>query len=391
MTSTPNYFKQESKDHYRTAVNHYLSPKRKDSVKTKWENPFSLKVIANAIKKLEEKYSPKSLQVMDFGCGIGEGFVLAQNALKYLDILQTKELFYLGLDNSSEMVKVAKQKWENNKNLNFQEADIRLGIPDNPTEIYLSCGVPYSHLTEAETQDVLGHIFRAIKKNKTQSLIVIDVLGRYSIEWVSQWEHSRWAYRMSFLAEAQEQEDMMMSCHYAHDLKSMVVQASKQENCQIQDIEFFDRSVMVGRHTSTREYNSAIPPYREIINSLYESGHTTNFRELLFQSPSAQAPSPVKEFFESFSRIWNQVVIEAAEFCGENLNIPNNNIPLPESVTGLKNELSNLQESYCEHNFRTDIVEPTLAEYLHRLESTMQPGLGVGHTLIAIVYVDGTQ
>ena len=82
MTSTPNYFKQESKDHYRTAVNHYLSPKRKDSVKTKWENPFSLKVIANAIKKLEEKYSPKSLRVMDFGCGIGEGFVFVDGKRK---------------------------------------------------------------------------------------------------------------------------------------------------------------------------------------------------------------------------------------------------------------------------------------------------------------------
>ncbi len=390
MTSTRNFIQLENKDRYKTAVNHYLSPKRKDSVKTKWENPFSLTVIKNAIKKLEEKYSPKSLRVMDFGCGIGEGFVLVENALNSLE-LQTKELLYLGLDNSSEMVKVATQKWEDKKNVSFQEVDIRFEIPDNPTEIYLSCGVPYSHLTEEETEDALGHIFRAIKKNKTQSLVVIDVLGRYSIEWVSQWEHSRWSYRMSFLADAQEQEDMMMSCYYAHDLKSMVDRASEQENCQIEDIEFFDRSVMVGRHTSTREYNSAIPPYREIINSLYECGRTTDFRELLFQSPSAQAPSAVKEFFNKFSHRWNQLVIEAAEFCGENLNIPNNNISLPKSVAGLKNELSTLQESYCEQNFRTDILEPTLAEYLHRLESTMQPGLGVGHTLIGIVYVDGTK
>lgn len=390
MTLTSNFIKLEDKDQYKTAVNHYLSPKRKDSVKTKWENPFSLTVIKNAIQKLEDKYSPKSLRVMDFGCGIGEGFVLVQNALNSLN-LQNKELIYLGLDYSSEMVKVATEQWEDSENVSFQEADIRVGIPDNPTEIYLSCGVPYSHLTDEETTDAFGHIFRTIKKNKTQSIVIIDVLGRYSIEWVSKWEQSRWPYRMSFLADAEEQEDMMMSCHYAHELKSMLDLASQKENCQIQDIEFFDRSVMVGRHTSTREYNSDIPPYREIINSLYKSGRTTDLRDLILHSPSAQAPSPVKEFFEEYSHLWNQLVIEAAEFCGENLNISKHNISLPESVAGLKNELSTLQESYSGEDFRTDILEPTLAEYLRRLESTMQPGLGVGHTLIGVVYVDGTK
>ena len=327
---------------------------------------------------------------MDFGCGIGEGFVLVQNALNSLN-LQNKELIYLGLDYSSEMVKVATEQWEDSENVSFQEADIRVGIPDNPTEIYLSCGVPYSHLTDEETTDAFGHIFRTIKKNKTQSIVIIDVLGRYSIEWVSKWEQSRWPYRMSFLADAEEQEDMMMSCHYAHELKSMLDLASQKENCQIQDIEFFDRSVMVGRHTSTREYNSDIPPYREIINSLYKSGRTTDLRDLILHSPSAQAPSPVKEFFEEYSHLWNQLVIEAAEFCGENLNISKHNISLPESVAGLKNELSTLQESYSGEDFRTDVLEPTLAEYLRRLESTMQPGLGVGHTLIGVVYVDGTK
>ena len=190
MTSTSNFLELENKDQYKTAVNHYLSPRRKDSVKTKWENPFSLTVIKNAIQKLEEKYSPKSLRVMDFGCGIGEGFVLIQNALNSLN-LQNKELIYLGLDYSSEMVKVATKQWEDSENVSFQEADIRVGIPDNPTEIYLSCGVPYSHLTDEETTDAFGHIFRTIKKNKTQSIVIIDVLGRYSIEWVSKWERHR--------------------------------------------------------------------------------------------------------------------------------------------------------------------------------------------------------
>jgi len=376
-----------NQDQYKNAVNHYLSPKRQDSVKTKWENPFSHTVIGNAIQKLEEKYSPKSLRVMDFGCGIGGGLVLVQNALNYVE-LHSKELSYLGLDNSLEMVKVAREKWVSNPDVNFQEVDFSSEIPEQPTEVYLSCGVPYSHLAKADTQDTLGNIFRAIKKNKTQSLVIVDVLGRYSIEWVSQWAKSRWPYRMSFLADGQEQEEMMMTCYYAPELKDMIHEAAQQEHCQISEIEFFDRSIMVGRHTSTLEYNTAIPPYREVINSLYELERTTDFQELLFQCPLPEVPSPVKQFFQEFSQMWNQLVLAAAEFCGENLEIPQKTL-LPKSLAALKEELSELQESYSGPSFRANVVEPTLAKYLYRLESNQQPGLGVGHTLIAVVYANG--
>ncbi|MBW4594078.1 MAG: class I SAM-dependent methyltransferase [Brasilonema angustatum HA4187-MV1] len=377
-----------NQDRYKSAVNHYLSPKRKDSVKSEWEELFSCTVIGQAIQKLEQTYSPKSLRIMDFGCGIGGGLVLVQNALDYVG-LHGKDIYYFGLDNSLEMVKVAEKKWEDTPNVNFQVTDFRFNIPDQPTEIYLSCGVPYSHLTKEETRHTLENIFRVIKKNQTQSLVVIDVLGQYSIEWVSQWNHSRWPYRMSFLAEGQEQESMMMTCYYSPELKQMIHEAAEQENCKISDLEFFDRSIMVGRHTSTREYNPVIPPYREVINSLYKSEDITDFQELLFRCELPLAPSPVKEFFEKFSQMWNQLVLEAAEFCGEHLNIQDN-ISLPEQAAELKQELSRLQESNFDHgNFRANFVEPTLAKYLCRLESSAQPGLGVGHTLIAILSVNG--
>ncbi|NMF63518.1 hypothetical protein DP113_01980 [Brasilonema octagenarum UFV-E1] len=380
-----------NQDRYKSAVNHYLSPKRKDSVKSEWEEPFSRTVIGQAIQKLQQTYSPKSLRIMDFGSGIGGGLVLVQNALDDIG-LDGRDLYYLGLDNSLEMVKVAKEKWADTPNVNFLETDFRLNIPDQPTEIYLSCGVPYSHLTKEESRHTLENIFKAIKKNKTQSLVVVDVLGRYSIEWVSQWDQSRWAYRMSFLAEGQEQESMMMTCYYSPELKQMIHEAAQQANCNISSLEFFDRSMMVGRHTSTREYNPAIPPYREVINSLYKSEEITDFQELLFRCELPIAPSPVNQFFNKFSQMWNQLVLEAAEFCGEHLGEHLNvihQISLPEPVAGLKQELSRLQESNSDLHFRANIVEPTLAKYLCRLESNTQPGLGVGHTLIAILYVNG--
>jgi hypothetical protein len=31
-------------------------------------------------------------------------------------------------------------------------------------------------------------------------LLVVDVLGRYSLEWTTRWDRTRWDYRMSFFA-----------------------------------------------------------------------------------------------------------------------------------------------------------------------------------------------
>ena len=326
---------------------------------------------------------------MDFGCGLGEGFILVQNALESIN-LADKQVSYLGLDNSQDMVNVASEQWESSPNVKFQVNDFRYEIPEQPSEIYLSCGVPYSHLTQAEARGSLEQICQRIKQNKTKSLIVVDVLGRYSIEWVTKWQESRWEYRMSFVADGKEQKPMMMTCYYAPDIQQIIEEAAQKENCQIQKIEFCDRSIMAGRHTSTLEYNPKIPPYRHLINSLYNSEETTDFQELILTPPSETAPSEVTEFFGTFSRMWNQLIKEAAEFCSEELEI-SETIELPESLAGFREELSQFKDNKQDKSFRAHVVEPTLANYLYELESTFQPGLGVGHTLIALAYVDGTK
>lgn len=383
-----------NQDTYKTVVSHYLSPKRKDDVKKQWEESFSCDVISHTIEKLEEEVAPESLRVIDFGCGIGGGFVQLQNALENLDI-DEKDVSYLGVDNSLEMVKVAQEKWEDTPNVDFQQVDFRHEIPEQPAEIYFSCGVPYSHLTPEETQVTLENIFKTIKKNQTQSMVVVDVLGRYSIEWISQWGLNRWPYRMSFLAEGEHEEPAMMTCYYAPELEQKIREAAGKAGCEVNSVEFFDRSIMVGRHTSTREYNSSIPPYRELINALYNRETTTDLRELLFQSEVPDsAPDQVKQFFEEFSHKWNRLVAEMAEFCGESLGVETA-VDLPESVEGLKQKLMNLREntpdSINDQEFRASVVEPTLAEFLRSLESDVQQGLGVSHTLIAVVHASGKE
>ncbi|HAE06472.1 hypothetical protein [Richelia intracellularis] len=58
--------------------------------------------------------------------------------------------------------------------------------------------------------------------------------------------------------------------------------------------------------------------------------------------------------------------------------------------SSLTKDLSEIQGNKNQDKyFYASIIEPTLADYLYKLESDLQLGLGVGHTLIALAYVDG--
>jgi ubiquinone/menaquinone biosynthesis C-methylase UbiE len=220
-------------DTYKTAVNHYLSPKRQDKVKVEWESQFSKNLTQKVVTKLVQDLGLQEISVVDFGCGIGEGLTLLHQILG--DLAITKDhIFYTGVDISPQMIKTAEEKWADEPNVRFCLQDMRDQVPDHPTQLYYSCGVPYSHLTEEETLAVLTKVFKVIKQNQTESLILIDVLGRYSIEWITKWQESRWAYCMSFLAEsAESQTPMLMSCYYAPDLQEMFEQAAMASGCEI--------------------------------------------------------------------------------------------------------------------------------------------------------------
>ncbi|NJN76509.1 MAG: class I SAM-dependent methyltransferase, partial [Synechococcaceae cyanobacterium RL_1_2] len=289
-------------DTYKTAVNHYLSPKRQDPVKVQWENAFSSNLTQQVVTKLVQDLGLKEISVVDFGCGIGEGLTLLHQILG--DLAITKDhIFYTGVDISPQMIATAEEKWADEPNAKFCLQDIREAVPNHPTQLYYSCGVPYSHLTPEEMLGVLINVFKVIKANQTESLILIDVLGRYSIEWITKWQESRWAYCMSFLAEsAESQTPMMMTCYYAPELQEMFEQAAALSGCEIASLEFHDRSLMVGRHSTTNEYNPHIPPYRYVVNDLYEPGRKTDLTKLLLNCPLPAAPGPVEAFLRNFPR-----------------------------------------------------------------------------------------
>lgn len=66
------------------------------------------------IKKIIKKYSPKSKDLLDMGCGTG----------KYSYLLTKQGFEVTGIDKSKHMIKIAKENFRENKKLNFLNLDL---------------------------------------------------------------------------------------------------------------------------------------------------------------------------------------------------------------------------------------------------------------------------
>ena len=162
------------------AVEHYLSKDRRDSVKIEWEEPFSCSVFKRAIK-LSDKTKKDKLKVLDIGSGTGDGYVLLSKLFLEDQEISNYQLDYFGIDISPQMVKTANDLYADENNVKFECADIRTSNFTEAFDIYLSCGVPYSHLTNEELHKALKMIVTNICKHRSRCAVVVDVLGRYSI------------------------------------------------------------------------------------------------------------------------------------------------------------------------------------------------------------------
>ena len=90
---------------YADAVSHYTSPKRHDRVKIEWEEPFSIEVYKKVLSSLG---SPKTVSVLDVGCGTGDGLRLMSRAQNSSLGYGQSILTYVGLDNSHDMINQAR-------------------------------------------------------------------------------------------------------------------------------------------------------------------------------------------------------------------------------------------------------------------------------------------
>ena len=102
-----------------------------------------------------KSYVIKASNVVDLGCGSGRLSELVEDSQNYL-----------GLDNSNQLIKIAKNNYSNRKNLNFQVQDILdYQLPENNFDLTLLIAVLHHLPTIGLRLRILKNIHRSLKNN----------------------------------------------------------------------------------------------------------------------------------------------------------------------------------------------------------------------------------
>ncbi len=352
MTTAPHPGSGPTGDAYAGAVDHYTSPTRRDWVKRAWEEPELVRVLDRAVRASAQA---GTLDVLDVGCGAGVALELLR-ATPTLTAPGAPDVRYLGIDLDPELLRVAATRF-GDPATRFLQADVTDGVPELPHDLYLSTGVPYSHLTRDQLRRVVSDVLAAARRHPRPTALVIDVLGRYSIEWTLRWPATRWDYRMSFFATDQELGSTPMSTYGGAELEELVREAAEVADCDLERIELVDRSLVVGRHTATGEYTPGLRNYRQLLNDLADPDRLVDLAALrLADLELPDAPEAVTRFFTGFVARWDARL-----------------------------DLAETQRQGHRDSEVAAVLQPALAEDLKALELAAQPGLGVGHSLTATV------
>jgi SAM-dependent methyltransferase len=387
-----------------------------DNVRVYWEDQLTRLTLRPFLTELvaARRRQGEKVRIIDLGCGTGQGYeVLTKIDRRDLDlslyherVLPEDEVeLYLGLDLSPAMVAKGAELFKDKPNARFDQADLRDGLTkvedEAPFDIYFSSYGSFSHLNTAELASLLQDIY---EHGRDGSLVVLDLLGRHSIEWPKYWaaqtDEEKFApYSMSYLnTEFGMEEDIEffpMRFWSGPEVDQMVAELQSQQRAALRVLRQVDRSIMVGRHVDTREYNPNVPPLRRMVNRLHEDYMRTDLRALLLDDDAFPThPDPeVAAFFDTMVTSWNTVI----EFADERLrnkaalteleHWETCSAPLQFAIMTVDRVVNNVSWMW-NGDPRANIMEPQLGYALRRLEFDLQRGLGCGHGLLAILQVN---
>ncbi len=381
-----------------------------DNVRTYWEDQLTRFILRPYLSKLVtiRQNQSKKLRILDMGCGSGQGYELITKTDKRdmdLGLLHDRILpeedieVYLGMDLCQEMVDKGNEIFAENPDIKFRQADLRESLgsvqEERPFDIYFSSYASMSHLERPHLAQLLKDICH---HSSNEGLVIFDFLGRYSIEWPGYWnveteEEKTRDYSMSYLLNGFEQESEVE--HFpvrfwsGEEIEDLVQEVSHETKCQIEIVKKFDRSILVGRHTDTRQYNPILKPVRRIVNRLLENYMRTDLSELMIDSAIVPAHPEVSPFLYELINSWNILV----DFCQKRLEGKMSFLELedwPEYSSHLQYTLISIDRIISDIGWmqygepRANIIEPQLGYALRSLEINLQRGIGCGHGLVAI-------
>ncbi|MDJ0800002.1 MAG: class I SAM-dependent methyltransferase [Calothrix sp. MO_167.B12] len=386
-----------------------------DNVRTYWEDQLNRIIFRPFLRDVVERRQQENqgVRIMDLGSGSGQGYEILTKidhhdldlGLQHQRILPESDIdWYLGLDISKAMVDKGQALFEDKSNVKFVQQDLREGLgriktEEEPFEIYFSSYGSLSHLSRQELVRLLQDI---CQHGANDSLVVLDLVGRYSIEWPDFWsatseDEKMRDYSMSYLYSEPVRnqldiETFPLRFWIGDEVKELAKELTADTGVGVEVVKLVDRSMLVGRHTDTREFNQNLKPIRRLVNSLHEDYLRTDLEELILTPDMVPNHPQVAPFLWQLIESWNILV----KFCQKRLNHgmalqeleewDHFSKPLQFALMTMDRVIADVGWMWY-GDPRANIIEPQLGYALRTLEYEMQKGIGCGHGLVAILKI----
>jgi SAM-dependent methyltransferase len=381
-----------------------------DNVRRFWEDQLSgifLRPVLNELVDYKRQRLER-LRILDLGCGCGDGFDLITGVTskdpglyEYIYQALTEDMLqeYLGLDINDNLLEQARGYYGHNPKMRFEKHDLSTGLPGNepPFDVYHTSYGTMSHFDDEQAIKIISDICRHAP---SKAIFIGDWLGRYSYEWQDLWHMSPneeyfMDYRISYIFPAHERDQVdipvfPLRLMIKDEIMAIIDRVRHDTGIDIKPLQFFDRSILVGRHLETGDYNKHCQDLRLPINSLFESYVRTDLERLMVNYIPRAGFAYLNNFFESFFMCCNSLVehtiaMLAGLDAGETKTRIEPSYPEPlkeaiRSMRGVVEAASMLQYG----DPRANIIEPQLGYSLRKLEIDLQPGTGMGHSLVGI-------
>jgi SAM-dependent methyltransferase len=382
-----------------------------DNIRRLWEDQLTgifLRPVLNDFVGYKRQRLER-LRVLDVGCGSGDGFELLMGVTardpgmyEYVHQAITPDILqeYVGIDINDNLLSQAAECYNNHPKMRFLKYDISQGLPfaeEEPFDIYLTSYGTMSHFKDELAARIIADI---CEHAPDRALFIGDWLGRYSYEWQDLWHHPAdeeyfMDYRISYIYPPEERQTadipvFPLRLITRKEIEAIIGRATSLSGVTIKPITYFDRSVLVGRHLATNDYNPNCTDLRKPINSLFESYTRTDLEKLLVDYVPRAGFVDMNEFFESFFMSTNMLVQHTIALLAESIS---GGAPMPiqshypEPLQEAIKTMELIVETCTKLRYgdpRANIIEPHLGYSLRKLEMELQPGTGVGHGLVGV-------
>lgn len=382
-----------------------------DNVRKYWEDIAIKLTVRESIEKLLEKKN--KIRIVDLGCGSGEGYELLTHipVSKHLDSEKGKGKgfalspdqisTYIGIDVSGSMVEQGRKIYEGKDNVKFEQVDLNKGfhlIDEQPFDIYFSS---YSSLSHLESKKLEILVEEMLNHAEIGSVIVFDLMGKYSIEWPKYWNDNRkmLPYNMAYLISNKEREKEIHwydICYWTpSELYKMLDRAMQKTNKKVRIAKCVDRSIFVGRHMETGLFGAPKMGYRYDVNHLFDPDHRAEIGNLYIDLnwcvEFGVSQPYVWERLLDYQTKWNCVIrLVNALLHGDDVLISK---LIETTSSDISNELKFLTWLYRNAyrfpatDFWASVMGPQIAMVLRNIEMSLQPALGCGHGLLYVVEI----